>query len=280
MIISMAVFGTIGLFVKNIPLSSAMIALVRGVIGVLFLFVFAFAKKQKIGWGDIGKNIVPLAATGGFIGINWILLFEAYKYTSVANATLCYYLEPVFLVVLSAIIYKEKIKPFKGACILAALLGMGFVSGVLPYFSIGQGDFKGILLGIGAAVFYTLVILTNKRIKNISSYDMTAVQLGFAAIVTVPYILLTEGIVAVEMNIYQTILLLTMGIVHTGLAYVLYFSAVRKLSAQSTAILSYIDPMVAIVLSMTVLGEKMTIWGVFGAVLILGATFLSEVKNR
>lgn len=279
MIAAMAIFGTIGLFVKNIPLSSSMIAMARGFTGVLFLLVFALLKGQKISFADIKKNLVTLTLTGAFIGINWILLFEAYKYTTVANATLCYYLEPVFLIIASSIIFKEKISPVKALCVMVALFGMCFVSGVLPLGAGAVGDARGILLGIGAAVFYTLVILINRRIKDISSYDMTMVQLFFAAVVTVPYILATENLGAVSMNMGQLALLLVLGVVHTGIAYVLYFGAVRDLTAQSVAILSYIDPMVAIVLSMTVLGEEMTLWGVLGAVMILGSTLVSELKK-
>ncbi len=278
-ILAMATFGTIGVFVTNIPLSSAMVAMVRGFTGALFLIMFALIKRQKISWHDIRKNIVVLALTGAFIGINWILLFEGYNY-SVTKATLCYYLEPVFLVLASSVLYKEKISPVKGACVLVALLGMGFVSGVFPYGTVGDGDLGGILFGTGAAVFYTLVILINRKIKDISSYDMTMVQLFFAAVVTVPYIIVTENFGAITLNWEQIALLGVLGIIHTGVAYVMYFSSVRELSSQSVAIFSYIDPMVAIVLSMTVLGEKLSVWGIIGAVMILGSTLVSELKKQ
>lgn len=277
-LLAMATFGTIGLFVTNIPLSSASIAMARGFTGSIFLFLFALLRKQKISWSDIKNNLLVLALTGAFIGINWILLFEGYAY-SVTKATLCYYLEPVFLVVASGIIYKEKIRPINAVCVLVALLGMGFVSGVFPFGAVAQGDMGGILFGTGAAVFYTLVILINRKIKNISSYDMTMVQLFFAALVTVPYVLFTEDVLAVSLNMTQIILLLILGIIHTGVAYVLYFSSVRDLSSQSVAIFSYVDPMVAIILSMTVLGEELTVWGVLGAVMILGSTLVSEIKK-
>lgn len=279
LILSMVIFGTIGLFVKNIPLSSGAVAMTRGFIGALFLLIFAIVKKQSISWKDIKNNIVLLAVTGGFIGVNWILLFEAYKYTTVANATLCYYLEPIFLILASAVIYKEKISPVKGICVLTALLGMCFVSGVFPYNSEAEIEFTGVFLGVGAAIFYALVILINRKVKNIASYDMTMVQLFFAALVTLPYVMVTEDLSAVSLDIKASVLLLIMGVVHTGISYVLYFSSVRDLSAQSTAVLSYVDPMVAIVLSMTVLGEDMTVYGVLGAVLILGSTLISELKK-
>lgn len=278
-ILAMATFGTIGLFVTNIPLSSACIAMARGFTGSIFLLIFALLRKQKISWCDIKKNIVVLALTGAFIGINWILLFEGYAY-SVTKATLCYYLEPVFLVVASAVMYKEKIRPVNAVCVLIALLGMGFVSGVFPYGTVAQGDIGGILFGTGAAVFYTLVILINRKVKNISSYDMTMIQLFFAALVTVPYVLATEDITLISLNAVQMVLLLVLGVVHTGIAYVLYFASVRDLSSQSVAIFSYVDPMVAIVLSMTVLGEELTVWGIVGAVLILGSTLVSELKKK
>lgn len=277
MIISMTIFGTIGIFVNYIDVPSSIIAVCRGFTGALFLFLFMLLTGKKISFSDIARNFLQLVVTGCLIGINWILLFESYKYIGVANGTLCYYLEPVILVIAAAIIYREKISPVKAVCIAIALAGMVFVSGVFPPSGEAMLNWVGIALGLGAAFFYASVVLLNRSVKDIDSYDMTMVQLFFAALVSLPYVLVTEDITAISFDAKTVILLLVVGIIHTGFAYALYFGAVRELESQSVAVMSYIDPMVAIVLSMTLLGENMTIWGMLGAVMILGSTLVSEL---
>ncbi len=279
MIISMSIFGTIGVFVKFIDVPSSFIAVCRGFTGALFLCLFMALTGKKISFSDIKKNFLKLAVTGCLIGINWILLFESYKYIGVANGTLCYYLEPVILVIGAAFIYKEKISPIKALCVAIALVGMVFVSGVFPPAEDAMLNPLGIALGLGAALFYASVVLINRSIKDISSFDMTMVQLFFAALVALPYVLVTENLATINFDVKTVILLLVVGIIHTGAAYAMYFGAVRELKSQSVAVLSYIDPMVAIILSMTLLGEDLTLWGILGAVMILGSTLVSELKK-
>ncbi len=274
---SMLIFGTIGIFVRYIPLPSSMIAMARGFIGTLFLLLFVHIKKSQISWPDIKRNLLILCLSGAFIGINWILLFEAYRYTTVAIATLCYYLAPIFVIVVSAFIFKEKVTRIKLICIIAALLGMVLVSGVFKGgLSVGF-SFVGILFGIGAAVFYACVIVLNKQLKGISSYDGTIVQLGMAAVVILPYVLLTENIAGIMLSPLSVILIITVGIIHTGMVYAMYFGSIKDLKAHTIAIFSYIDPIVAILLSALVLKEEMDLLSIVGAVLVLGSTLFSEI---
>lgn len=279
-IISMFIFGTIGIFVRYIPFPSSIIALVRGIVGTIFLLLVITIKKTPLNLKAIRSNLLLLCLSGAFIGVNWILLFESYRYTTVATATLCYYLAPVFVIIASPFILKEKLTLPKSLCVIAALIGMVFVSGVLTSGSSNAFNLKGILLGVGAAAFYACVILLNKHIKNISSYDMTIMQLGIAALVILPYTLLTEDFSALKFAPISVIMLLVVGIIHTGLAYTMYFSSIQGLKAQTVAIYSYIDPVVAIILSTLVLKENMGIHGIIGAVLILGSTLASELVEK
>lgn len=279
-IISMFIFGTIGIFVRYIPFPSSIIALVRGIVGTIFLLLVIAIKKTPLSREAIRSNLVLLCLSGLFIGINWILLFESYRYTTVATATLCYYLAPIFVIIASPFILKEKLTLPKCICVAAALIGMVFVSGVLTSGASNAFNLKGILLGIGAAAFYACVILLNKHIKNINSYDMTIMQLGVAALVVLPYTLLTEDFSAVEFAPISVIMLLLVGVIHTGLAYTMYFSSIQGLKAQTVAIYSYIDPVVAIILSTLILKEDMGIHNIIGAVLILGSTFVSELVEK
>ena len=282
LIASMFIFGTIGIFVRHIPLPSSMIALVRGFGGAFFVLLIVYLKKRKLDKAAIKKNFVMLALSGAFIGINWILLFESYHYTTVATATLCYYMQPIFVILASPFLLKEKLTVKKVACVVVALIGMVFVSGVLQTGIPALSEAKGILYGLGAACFYASVVLMNKKITEINAYDKTIMQLGMGAIVLSPYVMLTQdfGSAAASMTPSLWALLLFVGLVHTGVAYALYFDSMKELKAQTLAIFSYIDPIVAIILSALLLKENMGLYGVIGAVLVLGSTFISEMPEK
>lgn len=276
---SMFIFGTIGIFVRFIPLPSSVIALVRGVVGTSFLLLVIAGKKSRIDLPAVKKNLLCLCLSGVFLGANWILLFEAYRYTTVATATLCYYLAPVFVTLASPFVLKERLTPVKAGCIAIALIGMVLVSGVLEAHPSGNGGFLGVLFGICAAVLYACIVLLNKRLKSISAYDTTVIQLGISALVLLPYVLLTENLAACVPTPRAFVLLATVGILHTGMAYALYFGSIQSLRAQTVAIFSYVDPIVAILLSAWLLHEKMSFLSALGAVLVLGATLFSELSG-
>ena len=282
LIASMVIFGTIGIFVRYIPLPSSFIAVVRGFVGALCVLLFLSLKKSSPDKGAIKKNFLMLALSGVCIGINWILLFESYHYTTVATATLCYYMQPIFVILASPIFLKEKLTAKKAVCVLVALVGMVFVSGVLETGIPALSEAKGILYGLGAALFYASVVLMNKKITAINAYDKTIMQLGTGAIVLLPYVLFTEnmGQITAGFTPFVLVMLLFVGILHTGVAYALYFSSMKDLKAQTIAIFSYIDPIVAILLSALLLKESMGLYGIIGAVLVLGSTFISELPEK
>ncbi len=277
---SMTVFGTIGIFVRSIELPSSFVAMARGFLGVLFLLAFKLARRQKVSLSAVKSNIRLLFASGAAIGVNWILLFESYNYTSVATATLCYYLAPIFVTVASPFVLKEKLSAKKLCCVLCALFGMIFVSGVFENGGVKAGELKGILLGTGAAAFYAAVMLLNKKLHGIADTDRTIMQLLFASLTVTPYVLLTENVASFEYGTKTVLLLLTVGIIHTGFSYTLFFGSVGRLPAQTTALFSYIDPVVAILLSALLLKEKLVLFDIIGAVMILGSTLVSEFSFK
>jgi RarD protein len=277
-ILAMLIFGSIGLFARNINLSSGQTALARGFIGSIFLLAACPVLKQKLSWKTIKPNLLRLILSGAAIGFNWILLFEAYQYTSIANATLSYYFAPVFVMFLSPFILKERITFTKVMCILGALLGMFFIVGISG--GSGKNDIIGIGYGLCAAVLYAGVVITNKFLKGLSGIETTIIQISSASIVLLPYILITEKLQLFQMDHKSILLLVTVGIVHTGTAYLLYFTAIRKLNAQTIAVFSYTDPISAIILSGIIFREQMTLLQIAGGVLILGATFLCEVSDK
>lgn len=276
----MTIFGTIGIFVKYTPIPSSVIAMIRGFSGMLFLLAVMAICRFNISFNTIRKRALPLFISGAFIGINWILLFESYRYTTVATATLCYYMAPVLVILLSPIILKERLTLKKLACVAVALAGIVLVSGILQSGGFYVSEIRGVLLGLGAALLYATVVLMNKLLSDVPTYERTAIQLGSAAIVILPYTLLTENFAKLEFTPQTVILLLVMGVVHTGVAYALYFDSIGKLPTQTAAIFSYIDPIVAIALSAVLLNEPMELPAIIGAILILGATFISELPQK
>lgn len=277
---AMVVFGTIGLFVRNIDMPSSVIAFIRGAVGAVFLVAFCLVTKKKFSVSAVKEKLLLLCLSGGAIGINWILLFEAYRYTTVATATLCYYMAPIFVIVISSFVYKEKLTVKKICCSITALSGMVFVSGVTETGIGNVQEMKGVILGVLAAVFYSSVILMNKSLSSVPAYDKTIVQLSGAAVVVLPYCIATVDVAQVSFDKASLIMLAVVSVVHTGIAYTAYFGSMKNLQAQTIAIMSYIDPIVAVVLSAVFLKEKMTLLSVVGAVMILSATFLSEVNIR
>ncbi len=280
MVSSMLIFGTIGVFRRYIPVSSAFLACSRGMLGGLCILLFLRLKKQKPEGKIPRRALLGLVVSGMLIGFNWMLLFEAYNHTTVAVATLCYYMQPTIVMLLSPVIFREKLTAKKAACAAVAIAGMVLVSGVTGGGGAQAGDLRGILLGLGAAVFYSAVVIMNKRLPGIDAYQKTTVQLMSAGLVMIPYLLLTGGLSPGAFDPRAVVLLLVVGIVHTGIAYVLYFGSMDGLRAQSIAIFSYIDPVSALLFSALLLKEPLSAAGIAGAVLIIGSAVISELHGK
>ncbi len=278
MAVSMAIFGTIPLFVRNISVSSGELALYRAILATFLIGIFLLITKQKILFLKIKKEVPLLVISGVAVGINWILLFEAYKYTTVSVATLSYYFAPVIVTVLSPIIFKEKLTVKQIVCFAMSTLGLVLITGIG---GAGAGeDFIGILFGLGAALFYATAVLLNKFTKQVDGIHRTFLQFVSAVVVLIPYVLMTSGVTLSGLDGKGWVNLFVVGIVHTGITYCMYFSSLKDLPGQKAAILSYIDPLVAVLISVTVLGESMTASQLIGGALILGFTLLDSISFK
>ena len=277
MIFSMVIFGTLGLFVRNIQVSSGELALYRAILAALLIAVYLGITKQKIPFANIKKEVPLLLASGVAMGVNWIFLFQAYKYTTVSLATLSYYFAPVIVTVACPFLFTEKLTGKQIICFLMSTAGLVMITGIGKIGS--NTDFIGILWGLGAAFFYAVVILLNKFIKGVEGIHRTFLQFLSAIVILIPYVAVTGGVTLGQLHTVGWINLLIVGLLHTGITYCLYFSALKELPGQKAAILSYIDPLVAVVISITVLGESMTVWQAVGGLLILGFTLWNEVSS-
>ena len=279
LIVSMSIFGTIGLFVRNIPLPSSEIALYRAVLAAILIGAFLLITKQKIPFAKIKKEIPLLVLSGVAMGFNWILLFEAYKYTTVSVATLSYYFAPVIVTVACPILFKEKMGIKQIICFVMSTLGIVLITGIGDL-SQGSSHIKGILFGLGAATLYATVILLNKFTKTVDGIHRTFMQFLSAIAVLVPYVLFTDGVNLSTLDGRGWGFLLVIGLVHTGITYCLYFSSLKEMSGQKVAILSYIDPLVAVLISVVVLKEDLTPLQAVGGLMILGFTLWNEISPK
>ena len=278
-ITSMTVFGTIGLFVRNIDLSSGEIALYRAVLAAGLIAIYLVVTKQKLALQEIKKEVGLLFLSGVAMGFNWILLFEAYNYTTVSVATLSYYFAPVIVTLACPILFRERLGKKQIICFAMSTLGIVLITGIGDL-NQGSSHLTGIMCGLGAAALYATVILLNKFIKNVAGIHRTFLQFIAAIAVLVPYVMLTSGCNLIALNGVGWGCLLTVGLFHTGITYCLYFSSLKELPGQKAAILSYIDPLVAVLVSVLILGESMSAMQIVGGCLILGFTLWNELSDE
>ncbi|MBR5459763.1 MAG: DMT family transporter [Clostridia bacterium] len=274
-VLSMVIFATIGIFVSPLSVPSSVVALFRAGLGTLVLWLVISFTGRKIDKDLFRHNAKYLIPSGIALGFNWVLLFEGYKLTGVAIATLCYYLAPAIVIILSPIFLKERLTKLKVICVVIAFLGMIPVSGVLT--PDAKISLKGIGLSLLAAILYAMIVLLNKKVSGFSGIETTVIQLGISTVVMALYVFFAEPLSFVYDIGKDFGRLLLLGVVHTGIAYLLYFTAIKRIKAVDAALFSYIDPAGALILSYTVLDEKFTYMGLVGIIMIIGASLLAEI---
>ena len=273
-LLAMVVFGTLAPFVRQIAVSSGELALYRAILGAALIGVYLAATRQSLPKGN-RREVALLLLSGAAMGINWILLFEAYRYTTVSTATLCYYFAPVIVTVLSPLLFRERLTRRQVLCFVMATLGLVLITGMER-----GGSVKGVLFGLGAAVFYAAVVLLNKYIRGVDGIQRTFFQFLAAIVTLIPYVALTGGVTLSRLDTPGWLCLLTVGLVHTGITYCLYFSSLKAIPGQRAAILSYMDPLVAVLVSVTVLREPLTWQQALGGSLILGFTLWNLLPEK
>ena len=274
MILSMLIFSSIGIVVNYIPMSSTMIAGMRALLGALVMAVVMILRRKAVNKSAIIKNLGWLLLSGICLSANWILLFMSYDYTgSVAVSTVCYYMAPVIIMLLSPILLRERLTGLRMMCIITSVAGVVLLSGLTLN---TPGQLTGILMALGAAALYAAVVFINKFMKRLPAQETTFCQLFIAAVITMPYALFVRQD-ALVVTASSLVPMLILGVVHTGIAYMLFFDAAAKLPAQSTALVSYLDPVLAVVLSAVLLHQTLSTYQMIGAALVLGAAFIGEV---
>ena len=275
-IASMVIFGTNGLIVANISLGSAEIVLMRTFLGSLVLLAIVLVKRS-FSFADLKADLVPATIGGAALGLNWVLLFSAYRSAGVGLSTLTYYCGPIIVLALSPVLFREKLTWNKLLAIAAVAVGMFCITGDIKP---GSDVQTGILFGGGAALLYASLIVANKRVKRLSGLNCAMYELIVAFFVVLIYLIASNAKLPVIPAAEDIVWVLVIGLVNTGLAYYLYFSSLQKLPGQTVALICYIDPLTALLVSGAFLGEKLLAVQIVGAVLILGGACLGELKFK
>ena len=276
MALSMAIFGTISLFVKHIPLPSGEVVLYRALLAIGVLALFLLLRRQPIPLKAIRHELPLLLLSGVAVGVNWLLLFQAYNYTTVSIATLSYYFAPVLVTIACPILFHEKLTRRQIICFLMSTIGLILIIGPQGL-NHNSRHLIGIGLGLAAAVFYATAVLMNKALTATGGIHRTLIQFVGASIALLIYVPMTSGFHPEQLTAVGWLCMLVLGVVHTGFAYCLYFSSLKDISGQEAAILSYIDPLVAVAVSVILLREGITPLQAVGGVMILGFTLWNEL---
>lgn len=279
-ITALVLYGTIGLFLRHVSLPSEIVVLFRGIIGSAFILSYLKLTDRHINITAIKNNALWLILSGIFLGLNWGFLFAAYMHTTIAIASLCNYTAPLIVILIAPIVLHEPLNKKKLPCVAAAFIGIILVSGAWEGVSESvetAGNLSGILLGLTSALCFVGIVICNRKIINISSFDKAVVQLAVSALAILPYVLINNrSAAALNWDMKSILIILTLGIVQTGIAYCFYFSGLGSLPVQTIAVLGYLEPVVSVICSSIFLHESMSIIGWLGAALILGAAVISE----
>ncbi len=273
-ITAVVIYGTVGMLLRYVHIPSEAAALCRGLFGSLFLGFYCLIIRHRPDWTAIRNNLKWLLFSGVFLGLNWIFLFAAYIRTTVAIASLCNYLAPVIVVVVAPVLLKEPMDKRKLPCVAAALAGIVLISGVLR----GEtADIVGVLLGLAAALGFVGVVICNRKISGLPAMDKAVIQLFVSALTILPYVLLRFHAEDYVLDSRSILIIVILGVVHTGFAYCLYFSGMKTLPVQTVAILGYLEPVVSVLCSVFFLHEALPPEGWAGAVVIIATALISEI---
>ena len=273
-ITSTVLFGSVGMFLRFVDMPSEAVALYRGMIGALYIFLFLMATRRPPDVKAVRNNLPWLLISGICLGLDWIFLFAAYVNTTVALASLCEYMAPILVIIFTPLVLKEKLDLRKIPCIIAAFVGIVLASGVIGGGLVGP---VGIASGLAGAVAFAIIVFCNRKLHDISGFDRTLVQLAVSTLTILPYVLVKNGGLPMPKDLLSGAIILILGVLQTGIAYCLYFGGVEKLPVQSVAILGYIEPVISILCSAVFLHEKLGWYGWLGAAMIIASAVISEM---
>ncbi len=270
---ALLLFGLNGIVASHIALNSYEIVFLRTLIGsVLLLFLFLLSK-GRFHIKEYKKDTLFITLSGIAMGTSWMFLYEAYQQIGVSLSSLLYYCGPVIVMILSPLIFKEKLTIPKIVGFAIVLIGILLVNGNAVD---GNINTWGLFCAAMSAVTYFFMVTLNKQAKNITGMENSVIQLIVSFLTVGIFMLIKQGIIIhVPANAWFWVLVL--GVVNTGIGCYLYFSPLSKLPVQTVAVCGYLEPLSAVVFAAILLGEKMTLIQVVGAACIIGGAMIGEL---
>jgi RarD protein len=279
LIVVMALWGSLGIFVRSIPISSLLLAFSRAIIA-LPIMMFGVKMSGLSLRQCFKKENIPLMISGSLIGLAWVLFFAGFRLTSIANVTFIYNMCPIYVLILSPMLLKEKISRFQLLTIFIAFIGFILIIGQSIDFA--DAAFLGILAATLSGILYALIVIINRKYaSHLSGEAVAFIQMLFTLIVLLPFVIASNAFTQFnDMTSFSWILLLVLGVFHTGLAYIGYFQSYKTCSASTVAQFTYLDPAFALMFGYFLANESLTLIQGLGGLLILGSTFITIfIKN-
>ncbi|MDQ0271687.1 DMT family transporter [Cytobacillus purgationiresistens] len=279
--ISMAIFGSIGLFSLKTGLPSIELVFIRCLCASLLLGAIwgigtLKTKQQKPNFIPRREYVLALLC-GVFLIINWVFFFRSLEVMPITVAVSIYHLAPVIVLLLGSFIFKEKITKTGLVFFLICFLGTLLVGGIHRYATIAEFVSTGVIWAFAAAFFYALTSITGKGIQSLSPLSTTVIQTSLGVLLLIPFV---DWSNFMHLTFENWLYILITGFIHTGLVFYLFFSSLRELKAQTIAILVFVDPIVAILLDVTILNYRPDIYQLLGILLVFVGISYSPKKEK
>ena len=272
-ILALLLFGLNGIVASHIPLNSYEIVFLRTLIGSTLLIALFLLSKGKFHIKAYKRDTLFIVLSGIAMGTSWMFLYEAYQQIGVSLSSLLYYCGPVIVMILSPLVFREKLTAPKVLGFATVLVGILLVNG---HAADGDSNIWGLFCGAMSAVMYSFMVTLNKQSKNISGMENSVIQLVVSFLTVAVFVGIKQGfIINVPATAWTWILVL--GIVNTGIGCYLYFSPLSKISVQTVAVCGYLEPLSAVVFAALLLGEEMTVIQIIGAASIIGGAMIGEL---
>ncbi len=270
---ALLLFGLNGIVASHIALNSYEIVFLRTLIGSVLLMVVFLLGRGRFHWKVHKGDAAFIVLSGAAMGASWMFLYEAYQQIGVSYASLLYYCGPVIVMILSPLLFKEKLTIPKIVGFLIVLVGIVLVNGKM---AVDRGSTWGLLCGVMSAVMYFFMVTLNKQAREIVGLENAVIQLTVSFLTVAVFVGIKQAFV-IHVPVSSWPWILVLGLVNTGIGCYLYFSPLSKLPVQTVAICGYLEPLSAVVFATLLLGEKMSAFQYIGAVCIIGGAMIGEL---
>ncbi len=273
---ALLLFGLNGIVASHIALNSYEIVFLRTLIGSVLLISVFLLGKGRFHWKEQRRDTVFIVLSGIATGASWMFLYEAYQQVGVSFASLLYYCGPVIVMILSPLIFKERLTMPKIVGFLIVLVGIAIVNGKM---AVGRGNTWGLFCGAMSAVMYFFMVTLNKQTREIVGLKNAVLQLTVSFLAVAVFVGIKQAFV-IHVPVSSWPWILVLGLVNTGIGCYLYFSPLSELPVQTVAVCGYLEPLSAVVFATLLLGEKMSAFQYIGAVCIIGGAMIGELIDH